>query len=432
MFDWGIFASIQGTWLTTKPEAAYSTGFLGPINSANTNGYSAVPVVLWLETRSPVSWALPVTQMVSYQNRKLPRGARPWPPPCGGRGVVVGKGCCWPWKLKGCSRGLDAHQPETPRGESLAFPSSVISVVSYPCISNTPEFRKREKRACFSEVSLCQSGLLTALKLKIGKKKKKRKRKLVTLHPDSVTHLSFCSHSHGKIGGLDPERAAPQAHPETARVTASTLQGKLADLGRGWGEEAARLLCNSDGNVLLGLFTICWAHRHFSIWPLINVLTTSHSKRAALVLPRRVFTVSAAEFLSNSMASSLNLLRRIFVRNSYSSLEVSQMDNIWMCTLFLMISLNTILDPNCLYPFDNLEISYQNIKRSALTFPQVMVTPAFSSQVLNHHQDSKPLKTWLLTTWSLGWSMLFKLVNFSRYLVFQPPSVWSGIGVSDP
>lgn len=67
-----------------------------------------------------------------------------------------------------------------------------------------------------------------------------------------------------------------------------------------------------------------------------------------------------------------------------------------------MISLNTILDPNCLYPFDNLEISYQNIKRSALTFPQVMVTPAFSSQVLNHHQDSKPLKTWLLTTWSLG------------------------------
>lgn len=111
-------------------------------------------------------------------------------------------------------------------------------------------------------------------------------------------------------------------------MTASTLQGKLADLGRGWGEEAARLLCNSDGNVLLGLFTICWAHRHFSIWPLINVLTTSHSKRAALVLPRRVFTVSAAEFLSNSMASSLNLLRRIFVRNSYSSLEVSQMDNI--------------------------------------------------------------------------------------------------------
>ena len=59
MFDWGIFASIQGTWLTTKPEAAYSTGFLGPINSANTNGYSAVPVVLWLETRSPVSWAHP-------------------------------------------------------------------------------------------------------------------------------------------------------------------------------------------------------------------------------------------------------------------------------------------------------------------------------------------------------------------------------------
>lgn len=213
MFDWGIFASIQGTWLTTKPEAAYSTGFLGPINSANTNGYSAVPVVLWLETRSPVSWALPVTQMVSYQDRKLPRGARPWPPPCGGRGVVVGKGCCWPWKLKGCSRGLDAHQPETPRGESLAFPSSVISVVSYPCISNTPEFRKREKRACFSEVSLCQSGLLTALKLKIGKKKKKRKRKLVTLHPDSVTHLSFCSHSHGKIGGLDPERAAPKPIP---------------------------------------------------------------------------------------------------------------------------------------------------------------------------------------------------------------------------
>lgn len=34
------------------------------------------------------------------------------------------------------------------------------------------------------------------------------------------------------------------------------------------------------------------------------------------------------------------------------------MDNILMCTLFLMISLNTILDPNCLYPFDNLEISY--------------------------------------------------------------------------
>ena len=78
MFDWGIFASIQGTWLTTKPEAAYSTGFLGPINSANTNGYSAVPVALWLETRSPVCWALPVTQMVSYQDWKLLLGARSW------------------------------------------------------------------------------------------------------------------------------------------------------------------------------------------------------------------------------------------------------------------------------------------------------------------------------------------------------------------
>lgn len=166
-------------------------------------------------------------------------------------------------------------------------------------------------------------------KIKNWKKKKKRKRKLVTLHPDSVTHLSFCSHSLGKIGGLDPERAAPQAHPETARVTASTLQGKLADLGRGWGEEAARLLCNSDGNVLLGLFTICWAHRHFSIWSLINVLTTKpHQTCSTGISEALVYKVSAAEFLSNSMASSLNLLRRIFVRNSYNSLEVSQMDNI--------------------------------------------------------------------------------------------------------
>lgn len=171
MLDWGIFASIQGTLLTTKPEAAYSTGFLGPINSANTNCYSAVPVVLSLETQSPVSWALPVTQMVSCQDQKLLPGARPWPPPCGGRG----EGCCWPWRVKGCSRELDAHKPEMPHGESLACTSSVISVVPYPCSSSTAEPRKREKRACFSEVSLCQSALLTALKLKIGEKKKKRR-----------------------------------------------------------------------------------------------------------------------------------------------------------------------------------------------------------------------------------------------------------------
>ena len=100
-------------------------------------------------------------------------------------------------------------------------------------------------------------------------------------------------------------------------------------LGRGWGEEAARLLCNSDGNVLLGLFTICWAHRHFSIWSLINVLTTKpHQTCSTGISEALVYKVSAAEFLSNSMASSLNLLRRIFVRNSYNSLEVSQMDNI--------------------------------------------------------------------------------------------------------
>lgn len=279
-----------------------------------------------------------------------------------------------------------------PHGASLALTSPVISVVSCPCISNTPELRKREKRACFSEVSLCQSGLLTALKLKIGEKKEReRERKLVTLHPEFVTHLPFCSRSHRKTGGLDPERTAPQARPETARVTASTLQGKLADLGRGWGEEAARLLCNSDGNVLLGLFTICWAHRHFSIWSLINVLTTKpHQTCSTGISEALVYKVSAAEFLSNSMALSLNLLRHIFVRNSFNSLEVSQMDNVRKCTLFLMISLNTILDPNCLYPFDNLEISYRNIKRHALTFPQLMVTRAFSHQVLNHHQDSKP------------------------------------------
>ena len=216
-----------------------------------------------------------------------------------------------------CSQARDASW----RVLSVYYTSSVISVVPYPCSSSTAEPRKREKRACFSDVSLCQSALLTALKLKIGeKKKKKRKRKLVTLHPESVSHLSFCSHSHGKIGGLDPERAAPQAHPEPARVTASTLQGKLADLGRGWGEEAARLLCNSDGNVLLGLFTICWAHRHFSIWSLINVLTTKpHQTCSTGISEALVYKVSAAEFLSNSMALSLNLLRHIFIRNSFYS-----------------------------------------------------------------------------------------------------------------
>lgn len=132
------------------------------------------------------------------------------------------------------------------------------------------------------------------------------------------------------------------AHPNQARVTASTLQGKLADLGRGWGEEAASLLCNSDGNVLLGLFTICWAHRHFSIWSLINVLTTKpHQTCSTGISEALVYKVNVAAFLSNSKtfynlrmawsAVGLNLLRQIFVINSYNCSEVSQMNNIWKC-----------------------------------------------------------------------------------------------------
>lgn len=150
MLDWGIFASIQGTLLTTKPEAAYSTGFLGPINSANTNCYSAVPVVLWLETRSPVSWALPVTQMVSYQDQKLLPGARPWPPPCGGRG----EGCCWPWRVKGCSRELDAHKPEMPHGESLVCITLPLSYLWFPTpVAAALLSPGREKREPASQTS---------------------------------------------------------------------------------------------------------------------------------------------------------------------------------------------------------------------------------------------------------------------------------------
>lgn len=115
---------------------------------------------------------------------------------------------------------------------------------------------------------------------------------------------------------------------KSARGESQHSSSRLADLGRGWGQEAASLLCNSDDNVLLGLFTICWAHTHFSMRSLINVLTTKpHQTWRPGVPEALVYRVSATAFLSKSktfchlsMACSavgFNSLRQLFMSSTH-------------------------------------------------------------------------------------------------------------------
>lgn len=235
-------------------------------------------------------------------------------------------------------------QPHVPHGWAFGiYFLCHICDFSAPRSSNAPELGKREKGAWFSEVSLYQSDLLTALRLKrhlfLSRKREREPGNTASClcHSPVLPWKDW-----GPWSWQWPHHPPAPAHPNQAHVTASTLQGKLADLGRGWGEEAASLLCNSDGNVLLGLFTICWAHRHFSIWSLINVLTTKpHQTGSTGISEALVYKVNAAAFLSNSntfynlrmawSAVGLNLLRQIFVINSYHCSEVSQMNNIWKC-----------------------------------------------------------------------------------------------------
>lgn len=106
-----------------------------------------------------------------------------------------------------------------------------------------------------------------------------KKRMLILRIPSQSLPAPLSSHAlKERLGALGTECGSPwQPAPpclKSALATASTLQGRLAGPGRGWAEAAASLLCNSDGNVLLGLFTICWAHRLSSVWSLITVLTT--------------------------------------------------------------------------------------------------------------------------------------------------------------